>query len=130
MTLSSRISIRPLSARSRSRRKEVISLHLAMMILLPQRSMIKYRMYNFSMAVAGSVEVTDKGGMYKYAVNISMAVFECLNFFRRVLVHTPPDGEALMERIASNTEPVRPGRKDERKMQNKGAVIFWYRIAA
>ena len=87
-------------------------------------------MYNFSMAVAGSAEVADRGGMHKYAVNISMAVFECLNFFRQVLVHAPPDGEALMKRIASHTEPVRPDRKDERKLQHKGAVIFWYRIAA
>ena len=88
-------------------------------------------MYNFSMAVAGSIEVTEKEGKkHKYAVSISMAVFECLNFFSEVLVHAPPDGEELSRRIAANVEPVRPGRKDERKLQTKGAVIFWYRIAA
>lgn len=88
-------------------------------------------MYNFSMAIAGNVAVEQKDDKkHKYAVSISMAVFECLNFFSEILVHAPPDGEELMRRIASNTEPVRPGRKDERKMQSKGAVIFWYRIAA
>ena len=35
-----------------------------------------------------------------------------------------------MRRISPNTELVKLGRKDERKMQRKGAVIFWYRIAA
>ena len=88
-------------------------------------------MYNFSMAIAGNVAVEQKDDKkHKYAVSISMAVFECLNFFSEILVHAPPDGEELMRRIASNTEPVRPGRKDERKMQSKGSVIFWYRIAA
>ena len=87
-------------------------------------------MYNFSMAIAGNVKVEVKARAYKYAVSISMAVFECLNFFSRILVHAPPDGKELMRRIASNIEPVRPDRKDERKMQKKGAVIFWYRIAA
>lgn len=88
-------------------------------------------MYNFSMAIAGNVPVENKeDNKYQYAINISMAVFECTNFYSEVYVHAPPDGSELMRRIASNVEPVRPGRQDERKMRNKGAVIFWYRIAA
>lgn len=88
-------------------------------------------MYNFSMAIAGSVPVENKeDNKHQYAVSISMAVFECMNFYSEVYVHAPPDGKELMRRISSNTEPVRLGRQDERKMRNKGAVIFWYRIAA
>ena len=88
-------------------------------------------MYNFSMAIAGNVEIEQSDdNKHMYAVNISMAVFECLNFYSQIFVHAPPNGKDLIRRISSNTEPVRPGRADERKMRQKGAVIFWYRIAA
>lgn len=67
-----------------------------------------------------------EGTKYQYAVNQKMAVYLCKKFFR-----TPgADGEQLMRDIARYTEPVRPGRADQRNLHVKGFPGFVYRVAA
>ena len=67
-----------------------------------------------------------KGNAYLYQVDQKMAVYLCKQFFR-----TPgADGEQLMRDIAKHTEPVRPGRQDQRNLRVKGFTGFVYRVAA
>ena len=55
-----------------------------------------------------------------------MAIFLCKEFFR------DPNGDAekLVQEIAMYTEPVRPGRADQRNIKVKGFIGFTYRVVA
>lgn len=67
-----------------------------------------------------------KASDYVYQVNQKMAIYLCKKLFR-----TPgAAGEKLMEDIPKCTEPVRPERQDQRKLNAKGFPGFVYRIAA
>ena len=67
-----------------------------------------------------------KDNTYLYQVNQKMAIYLCKKFFR---THDA-NGKKLMEDIAKYTEPVRPGRQDQRSLRVKGFPGFVYRIAA
>lgn len=84
-------------------------------------------MYNFCNRISREVVIRKKeSNIYEYRVNLTMAIQLCKEFFR-----TPnADGEKLMRDIARYTEPVRPGRRDERNMKAKSFVGFTYRVAA
>ena len=83
-------------------------------------------MYNFSQRIARAVVVNqDEGNKWSYAVNISMAIYLCMDYFRH-RGHSPPDIDKC---ILEYTEPVRPGRADKRKFQVKHPVWFLYRVA-
>ncbi len=84
-------------------------------------------MFNFTSRVAREVVIHQpKEGVYAYKVNFKMAAMLCREFFR-----TPgADSGELMEEIARNTIPIRPGRADERNLKIKGFAGFTYRVAA
>ena len=81
-------------------------------------------MYNFSELVTASVVIQKKNRKYAYQANFSAAVHICRQFFRGN-VH-PPNLEALLARFIS---PVRPDRKQARKLTRRGVVSFVYRVA-
>ncbi|MBU5627371.1 IS4 family transposase [Oscillibacter sp. MSJ-2] len=79
-----------------------------------------------SRIISQAVVKQHTGAAYLYNVNQKMAAYLCKKFFR-----TPgADGEQLLRDIARYTEPVRPGRQDERKLRPKSFVGFLYRVAA
>lgn len=82
-------------------------------------------MYNFSMMITLHVTIQQKDTKYLYQVNFSEAIHICMHFIRCDNIK-PPDVEALIQR---NILPVRPDRKDIRKIRHKSAVSFMYRIA-
>lgn len=84
-------------------------------------------MMNFCSRIVNEVIIRQKEeNVYQYQVNMKMAVYLCKRFLR-----TPgADGEQLMQDIARYTEPVRPGRRDARKITPKSFVSFIYRVAA
>lgn len=84
-------------------------------------------MMNFCSRIVNEVIIRQKEeNVYQYQVNMKMAVYLCKRFLR-----TPgADGEQLMRDIARYTEPVRPGRRDARKITPKSFVSFIYRVAA
>lgn len=83
-------------------------------------------MYNFCERIAMHVVVAnDCGNKWVYAVNHTMAVHICLDFFRN-LSGVPPDVEAQIQKYIL---PIREGRSDRRKFNGKRAVFFIYRVA-
>ena len=60
---------------------------------------------------------------YTYKIDIAMAVFLCVDYFRNA-DSDPPDPDIIRYR-----QPERPGRSDERKIVPKGAIFFLYRAA-
>ncbi len=81
-------------------------------------------MYNFSEMITSHVVIQHRDAQYAYQVNFTIAIHVCRYFFRCNVLS--PDVEAL---IHKNTLPVRPGRKDIRKIRSKAAVSFIYRVA-
>lgn len=86
-----------------------------------------FTIFNFANRISREVVIRNRqDNIYEYRVNHTMAIYLCKEFFR-----TPnADGEKLMRDIAKYTEPVRPGRRDERNLKIKGFVGFTYRVAA
>lgn len=81
-------------------------------------------MYNFSEMITSSVVIKYRDTQYEYQVNFTVAIHICRYFFRNNVLS--PDVEAL---ILKNILPIRPGRKDIRKIRYKTAVSFIYRVA-
>ncbi len=81
-------------------------------------------MYNFSEMITSHVVIQHRDSQYEYQVNFTVAIHICRHFFRN---NVPlPDVEAL---ILKNILPIRPSRKDIRKIRYKSAVSFIYRVA-
>ncbi len=84
-------------------------------------------MANFVNRIVNEVVVHKKqDAVHEYKVNMSMAIYLCKKFFRT----DKANGWELMRDIAKYTEPVRPGRRDERNLRAKGFSGFVYRISA
>ena len=81
-------------------------------------------MYNFSELITSPVVISKADSKYAYKANFSVAVHICRQFFLGNV--SPPQVEALIRRFVS---PVRPGRCNPRKMTDKRAVSFIYRVA-
>ena len=84
-------------------------------------------MANLCNRISGALELPARQkAAYAYRVNETMAIKLVREFYRA----EGTDGEKLMREIARYTEPVRPGRADERNLKAKGFVGFCYRVAA
>ena len=81
-------------------------------------------MYNFTELITSTVVISKADTKYAYKANFSAAVHICRQFFLGSV--SPPQVEALIRRFVS---PVRPGRCKPRKMTDKRAVSFIYRVA-
>jgi hypothetical protein len=81
-------------------------------------------MYNFSEMITLHVIIQFCDTKYVYQVNFTVAIHICRHFLRYNVPST--DIEAL---IHKNILPIRPGRKDIRKIRPKKAVSFIYRVA-
>jgi len=81
-------------------------------------------MYNFSELITSPVVISKADSKYAYKANFSVAVHICRQFFLGNV--SPPQVEALIRRFVS---PVRPGRCTPRKMADKRAGSFFYRVA-
>jgi hypothetical protein len=84
-------------------------------------------MYNFCERITMNVVVyQDKNRKWTYQVNYTMAIHICRDFYRHHSNEPPPNVEIL---ITKYILPVRPNRKDKRKMKPKSVVYFLYRVA-
>lgn len=84
-------------------------------------------MSNFCSRIANEVVIRKKtANVHEYKVNMKMAIHICRQFLR-----TEDANEVrLLRDIAKYTEPVRPGRRDERNIKPKSFVGFIYRVSA
>ena len=112
---------------------EVCPDHIHMLVEIPPKysvsSFMRYlkgksTMYNFCQMITQSVAIQKGKRKYSYKVSFSDAVHICMQFFRSKI--GPPAVEALLMRVIS---PIRPGRTDSRKLSQKPAVSFTYRVA-
>lgn len=83
-------------------------------------------MYNFAETITSHVVISKTDTKLTYQVNFTVAIHICRHFLRLWINAPPFDVEAL---IRKNTLPVRPDRKDKRKIRFKTAVSFLYRVA-
>lgn len=81
-------------------------------------------LYNFCELITSRVVVTEKDRKYEYQLNFTRAIHICKYFLSRI-TKSPPDVEAL---ISKELLPVRPGRKDPRKVKPTSPVSFIYRF--
>jgi hypothetical protein len=83
-------------------------------------------MYNFAEMITSHVVISQADTKFACQINFTVAIHICRQFLRLRNNAPQPDVEAL---IRKNILPVRPGRKDKRKIQYKSAVSFMYRVA-
>jgi hypothetical protein len=83
-------------------------------------------MYNFVEIITSHVVISQKDTKHIYQVNFTVAVYACRHFLQLRSNAPPLDIEAL---ISKNILPIRPDRKFKRKLLNKQAVSFLYRVA-
>ena len=83
-------------------------------------------MFNFERRITSKIDIEHKeGSKHVYAVNHSYAFFACKRYFR----NPGKPGYNLADDIAKHKEPVRPGRKYQRKISPKKKLIpFSHRI--
>ena len=82
-------------------------------------------MFNITSACAACADVSKKNAKHEYSVNFKEAVDIVRKFFREKI----DSFELLREEIGRDPEPVRPDRKDKRKLRPKGPIWFVYRVA-
>lgn len=106
----------------------LINLHSKKVEFIVQEIYARLIMYNFCELITLNTVIKKNKGTTKhmYQVNYTIAIAICRHFMK-YKGHEPPDIEAL---IAKNILPVRPGRKDPRKVKKQATVVsFLYRIA-
>lgn len=89
-----------------------------------QEIFAKLTMYNFSELITSSVVIQKHSTKLSYSVNFSATVHICRNFFLGNV--SPPKLEALLSRLLL---PVRPGRRNTRKLVQRPPFSFLYRVA-
>ena len=102
----------------------LLHLHAKKVEFVLQEIFAKLTMYNFCELITQSVVIQQGQKKYTYKVNFSAAVHICFEFFLGKLA--PPNIEAMLLRFIS---PIRPGRSDPRKLSQKPAHSFLYRVA-
>lgn len=102
----------------------LLHLHAKKVEFVLQEIFAKLIMYNFCEVITQSVVIQQGIRKHAYKVSFPDAVHICLHFFRGNV--SPPNVEALLLMYVS---PIRPGRKDTRKLSPKPSVSFIYRVA-
>lgn len=84
-------------------------------------------MSNFCSRIVNEIVVRkNDANIHEYKVNMNMAIHICRQFYRT----KDADAKKLLQDIARYTEPVRPGRRDERNIKAKSFVGSIYRVSA
>lgn len=102
----------------------LLHLHAKKVEFILQEIFAKLTMYNFCEVITQSVVIQQGKRKHSYKVSFSDAAHICLQFFRGTI--PPPNIEVLLMTFLS---PIRPGRKDERKLKQRPSASFTYRVA-
>ena len=102
----------------------LLHLHAKKVEFVLQEIFAKLTMYNFCELITQSVVIRQAQKTHTYKVNFSDAVHICRQFFLGDV--PPPILEAMLMRYIS---PIRPGRKNTRKLTQKSSASFTYRVA-
>ena len=105
----------------------LINFHAKKESAIMQEIFARLIMYNFCERITMNVVVyQDKSRKWSYQVNYTMAIHICRDFYRHYRSEPPPNVELLIKKYIL---PVRPNRKDSRKIKPKSVVYFLYRVA-
>lgn len=105
----------------------LINLHCKKEELIEQEIYAAIIMYNYCSRVAANAKVEQKDSkIYAYQVDFTMAIHLCKWYYKQRNM----DFKQLILDICKYTEPIRPGRSDQRNIKHKRFVGFTYRIAA
>jgi hypothetical protein len=99
---------------------ELVDLHSRKKALILQELYAKVIMYNFAMQIAMEVHIENNNRKYGYQINFTRAFKICRQFLKDDSI----DVESL---ILSYILPMRPNRKDERRLKAKTFGGFLYR---
>lgn len=102
----------------------MLAFHSKKVEFVKQEIFARLLLYNFCELITSRVVVTKKDRKYEYQLNFTRAIHICKHFIS-VITESPPDVEAL---ISKELLPVRPGRKDPRKVKPTSPVSFIYRF--
>lgn len=100
--------------------------HSKKVAYITQEIFARLTMYNFCEIITLHVVIQQKNRKHIYQVNFTLAIAICLQYFKWKGNISPPNVEALIQK---NVLPVRPNRKDPRKVKTRSPVCFLYRIA-
>lgn len=105
----------------------LINLHGKSDLFVAQEIYSALILYNLCEQIIGTVIVNNTNKkIHVYQVNYAMAFYLCQMFFKKKLT----DGSKLLDDIGKYVEPIRPGRRDKRRMKKKSFHGFIYRVAA
>ncbi len=104
-----------------------VNLHAKKEELVYQEIYSALIVYNYCSRIAACSAIQKKQSCkYAYKINFTMAVHICRTFYRAIHKNYCE----LIYDISQYTEPIRPGRTDERNLRPKRFAGFIYRIAA
>ena len=93
---------------------------------IKQEIFARLTLYNYCELITTFVIKQKSKKNKKNQVNFTAAIFICREYLRRKRTLCPPDVVKLIEKYIL---PVRPGRRDPRKVKTQAPVSFLYRIA-
>jgi len=108
----------------------LVNFHAKKRECIVQEIFARLIMHNFAEMIISNIIISQKDTKHIYQVNFTTAIRICKRFLQTLITlnnASPPNVEAL---IRKNILPVRPGRKDKRKLRPQKAVVsFIYRVA-
>lgn len=93
---------------------------------IKQEIFARLLLYNYCELITSHVVRQINNKDKKKQVNFTIAIYICREFLRHKKQISPPD---MIKLIQKYTLPVRPGRKDPRKVKAQTSVSFLYRVA-
>lgn len=102
------------------------SFHARKIDYIKQEVFARLLLYNFCELITTHVVLQMQDKSKTKQVNFTIAIYICREFLRQKRQLSPPDVIKLIEK---HILPVRPGRKDPRKVKPQASVSFLYRVA-
>lgn len=102
------------------------SFHARKVDYIKQEIFARLTLYNYCELITTFVVEHSENISKKNQVNFTLAIYICREYLRRKRALRPPDVVKLIEK---HILPVRPGRRDPRKVKPQASVSFLYRVA-
>lgn len=102
------------------------SFHAKKVDYIKQEIFARLTLYNYCELITTSIVMKKSERKQKYQVNFTFAIYVCREYLRDRRNISPPDVELLIQK---HILPIRPGRRDPRKVKPQSMVSFLYRVA-
>lgn len=102
------------------------SFHAKKVDYIKQEIFARLTLYNYCELITTNIVIKQAERKQKYQVNFTFAIYVCREYLRNRRNISPPDVELLIQK---HILPIRPGRRDPRKVKPQSMVSFLYRVA-